>query len=405
MQSGWVRPLLAVAALGLTAACADLRGMTETLTTTGPVTPATAPTQIGVTFDSTGAATCTVTSPRQDQFGLFQVAYTCAWAQANRIASGAIALNDRGAQTAYRVMLREGLGLVRGNCSDFFRKRGDNQQLINLSRDIVAMGGTTAAAIVGVAGGSVLAFSIIAVAGTALYGGIDTYTKNFLFGVENIESVRTLTMQTLSDNADLLLVKADATDKLMFQDIADAIMDQQEFCKPASIAAAVRLKLRGGTADAIVAAESSSASVWSDRAVMATISDLVGLPPNVIVSDTQLSALCWATTADGAKNLAAIKSLLIPQSSFGKGPGTDAWEKFGVGVSVGAQCERLSSAARAVVNAKIREFGGTQGGGAGGLESISGARGAPGAGSIGRAGISGSSSGGSGLRFVPMTVR
>jgi hypothetical protein len=402
MQLELARLGLAAGMFVLLAACENIQGMTETLTTTGPVTPATPPTQIAAVVDNAGNATCTVTSPRQDQFGLFQIAYSCAWVQANRVALGTMPPSNGGAQNGYKVMLREGLGLVRGNCNDFFRKRGDNQQVINLSRDIVAIGGTTAAAIIGLAGGgSILALSIIALSGATLYSGIDTYTKNFLFGVENIESVRTLTMQTLSDNAATLLAQADATDKLVFQDISDAIMDNQEICKPASIAAAVRIKLRGGSGG-IEAAETSNANALSDRAVMAKISELVGLPVNVIVSDTQLAALCWATTADGAKNLSTIQQLLVPFRSFGRGPGTADWEQKGVGVMVGAQCERLSSAARAVVNAKIKEFRGTQGGGTGALESISGA---PGAGSIGRAGISGASSGGSGLRFVPMTVR
>jgi hypothetical protein len=247
-----LRQLLSAGVLVLLGACEDLQGMTETLSTRGPVTSADA------------NRTICETSTRPDQFGLFQVAYACAWTKANEVAAGRRPLGEAAVQDSYKVMLIEGLGLVRGNCADFFRKRGDNQQVINLSRDVVAMGGATAAAIIGLTGGGALALSIIAVSSATLYAGLDTYTKNFLFGVDNIEAVRTLTMKTLNDNAAELLAAA-RTETLSFQNVADAIMDNQEICKPASIAAAVRIKLRSGAAG-FEAAGAGGGTALSDRA-------------------------------------------------------------------------------------------------------------------------------------------
>ncbi len=354
MQLGFVRLCRAAGMLVFVGACENIQGMTETLTTTGPVTQTTTPPQVA--FDSTGTkTTCTVTAARQDQFGLFQVAYGCAWVQANWVASGAVNVRAAGPQDAYRVMLREGLGLVRGNCADFFRQRGDNQQVINLSRDIVAMGGTTAAAIIGLTGGSALALSIIAISGATLYAGIDTYTKNFLFGVDNIESVRTLTMQTLNTNASTLLNVPDS-EVLTFQNVAGAIMDNQEICKPASIAAAVRLKLRGGSGGIEAAGEDANARSQLDAARSMTIAARLGLPGGSVIDDTRLAAACWATTPDGMlpENLAIITKWL-PRNPYSYGPDNPTtWP--GTSARVATECQALSSTTQGVIKAKIAEL-------------------------------------------------
>ncbi len=252
-------------------------------------------------------------------------------------------------------MLREGLGLVRGNCADFFRQRGDNQQVINLSRDIVAMGGTTAAAIIGLTGGSALALSIIAISGATLYAGIDTYTKNFLFGVDNIESVRTLTMQTLNTNASTLLNVPDS-EVLTFQNVAGAIMDNQEICKPASIAAAVRLKLRGGSGGIEAAGEDANTRSQLDAARSMTIAARLGLPGGSVIDDTRLAAACWATTPDGMlpENLAIITKWL-PRNPYSYGPDNPTtWP--GTSARVATECQALSSTTQGVIKAKIAEL-------------------------------------------------
>jgi hypothetical protein len=341
MQFKLGRSLFALAVLGLTAACEN---PTDTLTTAGPAV-------------QNGPLDCEQIPVKQDQSGLFQVAYYCAWRQAYLSAAGKSVDADE-TQTRYRIMLREGLGLVRGNCADFFRKRGDNQQQVNLGRDIVAMGGTTAAAIIGLTGGSALALSIIAVSGATLYAGIDTYTKNFLFGADNIEAVRTLTMDTIDINARAVLA---TPPPLSFQNVAGAIMDNQEMCKPASIAAAVRIKLRGGTGGIEAAGEDTNVRAQQDGLRTLAIADRLGLLPGASVSDTRLAAACWATTPDGmtADNLAIIKKWL-PRDPYRYGPANETtWP--GTSARVATECQALSSTMQAVIKKKIDELKGTAG--------------------------------------------
>lgn len=348
---------LAAASVSILAGCETPQ---ETLTPAGPVV-ADAGAATPNFADLTGK--CRVAPTRHDQYALFQVAYTCALRQAVWVASGQVRLGEAGPQDSYKVMLREGLGLVRGNCSDFFRKRGDNQQTINLSRDLVALSSATAVAVVGVSGGTALALSIIALTGGALYGGIDTYTKNFLFGADNIESVRTLTMKALEEHSSAVMA---ASGTLGFHDVSAAIMDNQELCKPASIAASVREAIKNGRPGIQQAGESGNTRGLTDRAIVAEIGELVGTGGTTI-SDGQLAALCWAATADGAAaaNQAKIKEVLYPPESFGYGPeNNDTWRSRGVALKVNARCSALSESAKANVQKIIAEFKGAAAGSA-----------------------------------------
>lgn len=326
----------------------EIEGPDSTLTTRGPHRPTS-------TIVAGGGDACEVKYIRRDQVSLFEVAYYCAWSKAYaEIKAGGTSDSSQAAssQAAYRMMLREGLGVVRGNCSDFFRSRGDRQQSINFVRDAVAIGGTTAGAIVGLTGGSVLAMSIIALSGATLYGGLDVYTKNFLFGVENIEAVRTLTMETLSANASKLVA---STDQWSFQGAADAIAENQEICKPASIAAAVRLKLRGGSGGIEAAGENGLARNQFDMARIAIITSKLGVGSGFVIDETRLAAACWAATVDGMQYQTYIGQKLLPNPPFPKGPAVPT-EWPAAAAQIAGECASLSTVTQNAIKTKIAEL-------------------------------------------------
>lgn len=350
MQAAFVRRILATGMAVSLAACQDIQGMTETLSSSGPVSLSPSP----MSADWKDGR-CTTTAPSPGQAGLFQMAYACAWVQANWVATNGAQLDSPTVQSSYKVLLTEGLGLVRGNCSDFFRSRGDRQMQVSFGRDLVAMGGTTAAAIIGLTGGSALALSIIALSGATLYAGLDVYTRNFLFGADNIEAVRTLTMRTLNGNADEILAQA-RNKTLTFQQVTAWIMDNQEICKPASIAAAVRVKLRGGNIDDIRAAgEDAAARAQLDSARMLQISALLGLPGGTAISETRLALACWATTAEGmqGENAKIIKEWL-PRDPYMYGPDSGSWP--GQSAQVASVCQQLSGATQTMIKSRIAEL-------------------------------------------------
>lgn len=216
--------LVALTAVGL-GGCGDLfRTVPDTLTASGPA--------------ATGA---------NNQIGLFYEAHQSALAVAMEVAKSGTGNDLSGTQAKYRQMVIEGVGVVRANCSDFFKNRGENQKWIGFTRDIVAAGGTLATGVLAITGATTLALSIVSLSTAGIYSGLDVYQKNFLFGSDNIESVRTLILNSLSAHTDKVLSDSKPW---TFQNAAGAILDNQEICKPASILALVREAIKAGKPDA-----------------------------------------------------------------------------------------------------------------------------------------------------------
>lgn len=374
MQSTFVR-LAAVAAILLVASACDR--LQDTLYTAGPVTPTavtgeappTAPSKAELACDSDDDAASLVPS----QYALFRMAYYCAWVKSAKAAKTGDDIDLAAAQPALRSMAREGFGLIRSNCDDFFRRKGNNQQNLALGRDFVGWGAATATAIVGLTGGSALALSIITVSGSALYMGMDAYTKEFLFGADNIEAVRAITMQSLDGNRDQVLQQGAS---FTFQTVASAIMDNQEMCRPAAIAAAVRHAL-GTTLTAAPPSDTSGL----DAARIAMIASLVGAP-GVAITDQQLAALCWAANPvdDSADKTAYLTTRILPASQFPMGPAGGIWDKQRQ--SVASQCSQLSTTRIAAINTAITQLQAAAKGAAGGGAPLHGMMAQPTTGAI-----------------------
>jgi hypothetical protein len=344
MRSKLMRLSCAAVALVVTG-CETIQ---DTLGPTGPKFPP----ESGLVPGDVSCATASTQFTHRNQYTLFKVAYYCAWDSSLAAAQGG---DLEAAQPQLRAMAREGFGLVRGNCSEFFRKRGDSQQLINLGRDAVAIGGTTATAIVGLAGGSVLALSLIALSGATLYGGIDTYTKNFLFGAENIDAVRTNTLTALSANANAVL---NSNNTLDFQAVADTIMENQELCRPAAIAAAARIAIRDHSLTPV--GENAGANLQMDGTRIAMIGQVAGYPAAGTLDDSSLAALCWGARvealpeSEGTRKENLLRKLL-PIKPFGNGPNNaPGWAT--VSPSIDSSCRALSATTKAAINKRIEAW-------------------------------------------------
>jgi hypothetical protein len=286
--------------------------------------------------------------PHTGQILIFQQAYDKAQANALLVISDPITYPAGSAaiQASYANFAATGLGLVRANCSEFFKNRGENQQTVNFLRDGVALLTGAATTIVGITGASTLAMTIIAASGTTLYAGIDTYTKNFLFGAENIEAVRTLVLNAVDAQTKKILAPGPWT----FETAAGAIMDVQETCKPASIAAMTREAIRNGKVDAV--GTDDALRQGQDAIIINTIAATVGF--QTTPDDDLLATICWAAT-DRSLTAADNKyiSQILPNPPFFKGPldTTGSWPT--TKITVATQCTRLSADARAVIQTKI----------------------------------------------------
>jgi hypothetical protein len=307
------------------------------------------------TLTASGPATQYPTSALPpNQVSLFQVAYRTAWAKALKVASGehSTTADAAAAQAAYAEMAVEGFGLVRANCSDFFKSRGENQRWINVARDTAAAGGTAATGILALTGAGTLALSIVALSSATIYAGLDIYTKNFLFGAENIDAVRTLITAALDMHSGKVL--ADAS-PWTFQNAAGAILDNQEICKPASILALVKEAIKAGSAKVVASPGSGDAAAQADTANEQLIQSSAGLPATTPVTFPYIVGICWASGfgpggyrpgVDDGWLRALLPSPTPFKADFWK---TGAWQ----GQGVAGVCARLSPGVQATIYQQI----------------------------------------------------
>ena len=95
-------------------------------------------------------------------------------------------------------MARAGYDLADYYCAQFFQAGGENQKWLNLSKDLVAALGTLATGASALTGATGSTTTVLALATATAYNGIDIYTRNFLFGAANINSVRNLTLGAMA---------------------------------------------------------------------------------------------------------------------------------------------------------------------------------------------------------------
>jgi hypothetical protein len=207
-----------------------------------------------------------------------------------RISNAEISADSREAQLAFRQMVIDGFGLADANCSDFFHNEGKHQQWVIFSRDVVGAVGTLATAVTAAAGsptGVIAGFSIATATG---YNGLDIYQRNFLFGAENIDSVRLLIEKASAARRDAVLA-----DKGQWQDFGEAqtaVMQYQEECMPASILSHTRAAIKNADALAIT----NSASANSKQVTIA-----ISAPAKMLTNTSQTRATIGPSTQERIK--------------------------------------------------------------------------------------------------------
>jgi hypothetical protein len=141
-----------------------------------------------------------------------------------------------------RKMLRSGFSLIVASCDDYFRSAGTTQRWVIVASDYVAAAGTLATSILALTHAGAAAVSATALGTSTVLAGASIYTKDFLFASENMDSVRTLTMNALHEHQKL--VNATVTDNLDANDAVTAILDDQVICTLPHIATMVRSAIK-----------------------------------------------------------------------------------------------------------------------------------------------------------------
>lgn len=278
---------------------------------------------------------------------LFKLAYDTAYNKQVIDYKGELSSEDLTAQRAYKKMAEAGFGLVRSQCSEFFTSRGENQKWLALGTDTVTTAGALATGILALAGSGTLAVSIVALTTATLYSSADVYTKNFLFGAENIDAVRTMTLNALAEDASETL----ATPLLSwnFAYALNAIMDNQELCKPSAIMAATRKAI---SSTRFKAANSTGAGNMDDLRKLLISSKAQG---PVVPTEHEVAALCWAANFRGLRKASDDQAIKNATATFQKGPNTPG-EWNNISRDVRTLCEQMSPAAQVAIETMIVEI-------------------------------------------------
>jgi len=141
-----------------------------------------------------------------------------------------------------RKMLRSGFSLIVASCDDYFRSAGTTQRWVIVASDYVAAAGTLATSILALTHAGAAAVSATALGTSTVLAGTSIYTKDFLFASENMDSVRTLTMNAIHEHQKL--VNATVTNNLDANDAVTAILDDQVICTLPHIATMVRSAIK-----------------------------------------------------------------------------------------------------------------------------------------------------------------
>lgn len=206
MNNAAIIPLLAVLALP---ACETYRA-TPMVDTSGPLTPSDLP------------------APAQAGDGNPYEAFA-------RIYQKAL---QSGATEDAKLLRTRGFALIWNNCSDFFARRGNVQQSLSLFRDTTSAMTPIATAAFSIARAATSAVPILSLSQAVTSGGINIVAQNFLFGADNIDDVRTLTLNALA--AHVAKVKeeaAKAPNEAGFDWSTNQLMENQAICQPAKILA------------------------------------------------------------------------------------------------------------------------------------------------------------------------
>jgi len=208
---------------------------------------------------------------------------------------------------AIRDMLDNGFTAIYASCDDFFRSAGRDQTRLLVFRDIIlalsSMAGTALSLIdrddeMG-GRGNENALAALTLGSTALMTGVDIYTQRFLFGAENIDAVRELTMRALETHRNAVLFPTDrnVTPPATYDRVLVHLMDNQAKCSPRAISRLAREAIAAGNleADAGTGSLRTQQNQTQDQRVLAELAGILDMTEPL--TEQQAGALWWLLLA------------------------------------------------------------------------------------------------------------
>lgn len=223
-----------------------------------------------------------------------------------------------------RDMLDTGFAAIYASCDDFFRSSGRDQTRLLVLRDIIvsltSLAGGAIAVIDGNnesgGAGNENLLAGLALGSTTALTGIDIYTQRFLFGAENVDAVRELTMRALEThrNAVLFPTAAGVTAPATYDRVLVHLMDNQAKCTPRAISRLSRDAIAAGQLEPDSGAGSvrTAQNQTQDERVLEELGRI--LDTDGPLTAEQAGALWWLIVAQGelAPTDDEIKNVILP---------------------------------------------------------------------------------------------
>ena len=196
---------------------------------------------------------------------------------------------------AAREMLRTGFDLIDTVCTDFFAEAGRNQGRVNFSREIIVVGTGFVGSAMGLNPRNERSLVALPLLSSAAYGGIDAYNSAFLFGAENIDSVRDLTMKALAAQKAATLRDVEADDEVLTYTRALSLLrDYENVCMAPKILSLTQDAIKAGQVTAkgpSAPPELKPGEILLSKESAKALGTALGLPGPV--SEQQAAALFW----------------------------------------------------------------------------------------------------------------
>ena len=223
---------------------------------------------------------------------LFQ--FKLAAAEASPFTSGptiALKPNDPVKQRAF---MDAGFALIQARCNIYILSKADNQRRVNVWRDtfapITALL-TGAVALIGKGDDtSNDALTTLSLGTIAASAGFRIYEQRYLFGAENVNSVRLLILKALADNA--LEASKTADTKLTYSQSVTHLLNNQAVCSPGHILQLVSEAIEAGEVESTTSDTPSPAptETAAEKELREVKSVLEQLKLDKAITDQQITA-------------------------------------------------------------------------------------------------------------------
>ena len=171
----------------------------------------------------------------------------------------------------FEQMARLGSTVEWMNCDAFFASRGVDQKWLLTFKDVATAVGSAATGVLALASPSnATAAGAVALATGSAYNAVDIYSRNFLFGADNIDNVLIMTRKALQAHEDAAFPPKEDASPWTFEHAVQYLADHQAICGPAHIRSLALAAISKGT---LVAVDPSGTAFTSNASQPASTGD------------------------------------------------------------------------------------------------------------------------------------